>query len=79
MNIRFSELKPSSRKLIQKLGKITSKVISSKLLDLHARIFGRPGFSRFNKFLLMLGLSGLGVMYCSPFVKAGLSWNQKQY
>ena len=31
------------------------------LLNLHVKAFGRPGFSRFNEFLVLLGLKGLGV------------------
>lgn len=31
------------------------------MLDLYAKIFGRPGFSRFNEFLVLLGHKGLGV------------------
>ena len=61
MSLRLSELKLRFGSLGRKYSNIRYRVIPSILLNLHVVIFGRPRFANFNKFLLMLGLRGLGV------------------
>jgi FkbM family methyltransferase len=61
MSTLFSELKLRLRQLRQEYRDIRYKVIPFRVLNLHARIFGRPRFANFNKLLLMLGQRGLGI------------------